>query len=45
MGNAEKLVMLRVQLFTAMQTLRGEDLKDFWELIGEIQKCREAYQD
>lgn len=32
-----RLVMLRVQLYTAMQTLRGEDdLGEFWALIREL---------
>lgn len=31
-----KLVRLRIELFTAAQTLKGELLKEFWELVNDI---------
>jgi hypothetical protein len=31
-----KMMMLRAQLYTAMQTLEGDKLKEFWDLIEEI---------
>ena len=42
--NQEKLLLLRVQLFTAMQQLTGQDLEEFWNLIDEVRSCREAFQ-
>lgn len=35
-----KLMMLRVQLFTAMQELKGDELAEFWQLIEEISMCK-----
>lgn len=40
MNNAAKLALLRVQLFTAMQELRGAELADFWKLIDDVMMCR-----
>ena len=37
-----RLVLLRVQLFTAMQQLKGDDLAEFWSLIDDLQACRPA---
>lgn len=31
-----RLVLLRVELYTAAQILKGEDLAEFQQLIGEI---------
>lgn len=39
-SEAAKLMLLRVQLFTAMQTLEGKELDDFWKLLEEVQACR-----
>lgn len=39
MDNEEKLALLRVQLFTAMQQLQGDELDAFWELIRDVQAC------
>jgi hypothetical protein len=35
-----KLAFLRIQLFTALQMLQGEDLEKFWQLIDEVNQCR-----
>jgi hypothetical protein len=35
-----KLALLRLQLFTALQMLQGEDLDEFWKLIDEVSQCR-----
>lgn len=35
-----KLALLKVQLFTAMQMLTGDALKQFWEIIDEVQASR-----
>lgn len=35
-----KLAMLRLQLYTAMQSLQGEALVQFWKLIDEVQSVR-----
>jgi hypothetical protein len=40
MGNEVRLALLRVQLFTAMQQLAGDDLADFWRMIDDVQACR-----
>lgn len=34
--NSHKLLRLRVELYTACQTLSGDDLKEFRKLISEI---------
>ncbi len=36
-----RLLRLRVELFTALQTLKGEDLKYFNELVRDIGQCVE----
>lgn len=36
----QALVRLRVELFTAAQVLRGEQLEDFWKLIDEVGQIR-----
>lgn len=36
-----KLLLLRVQLYTAVQTLKGEALAEFWALIAEIEVLRQ----
>lgn len=33
-----KMMMLRAQLYTAMQTLEGDKLREFWDLIEEIRE-------
>ena len=38
---AEKLAILRAELYAAAQRLEGRDLDEFWELIDELQKIRE----
>ena len=35
-GSKEKLAHLRDQLFTASQTLTGDDLREFWSLINDV---------
>jgi hypothetical protein len=35
-----KLALLRIQLFTAMQTLEGENLAEFWKMIDDLQATR-----
>ena len=35
-NNEEKLMLLRVNLYGAMQLLKGEELEEFWALIDEI---------
>lgn len=37
-----RLLRLRVELFTAAQMLKGEDLLEFWTLIDELNDMREA---
>lgn len=32
----ERLIRLRVELFTAAQSLTGEDAEAFWTLIDEV---------
>jgi hypothetical protein len=39
-GNDVRLALLRVQLFTAMQQLAGDDLAAFWQLIDDVSACR-----
>lgn len=34
-----RLMRLRVELFAALQTLKGEDLKYFEETIDEVSQC------
>lgn len=36
----QRLMTLRVELFTAAQVLRGEPLKEFWKLIDDINAIR-----
>lgn len=36
LGDAEKVLLLRVQLYAAAQLFKGEDLAAFTELIREI---------
>lgn len=40
MGNDARLALLRVQVFTAMQQLSGDDLTEFWRLIDDVSACR-----
>lgn len=35
-----RLAILRMNLFGAMQTLKDEDLEEFWALIDEVNMCR-----
>jgi hypothetical protein len=32
-----KMMMLRSQLYVAMQTLKGDRLEEFWKLLEEVQ--------
>src|SRR5512146_944429 len=41
-GNEAKLALLRIQLFTAMQQLTGDDLSQFWHIVDDINACRPA---
>ena len=36
-------MMLRLQLYTAMQELKGDDLREFWALLDEIQESRDMF--
>jgi hypothetical protein len=38
-----QLMLLRVQLYGAMQTLKGDALREFWQLIDEINTSRELF--
>jgi len=38
--NSVKLAMLRVQLWTAIQQLKGEELAEFWAMIDELSAAR-----
>jgi hypothetical protein len=38
--NEFKLALLRIQLFTAIQELKGDDLAQFWHLIAEVTLTR-----
>ena len=40
MDNDAKLIMLRLELFAAMQTLQGQELAEFWKLIDDVNLCR-----
>jgi hypothetical protein len=42
MTDNEKLLVLKIQLFTAMQTLKDADLAEFWQMIDDVNACREA---
>jgi len=44
MNDQEKLMLLRIQLFSAMQMLKGTDLEDFWKLIDEVNQSREVFK-
>ena len=44
MSDQEKLLLLRVQLYGAVQLLKGEELRGFWALIDEIQSLRPLHQ-
>jgi hypothetical protein len=35
-----KMAFLRIQLWSAMQMLEGEELEEFWKMIDELQACR-----
>jgi hypothetical protein len=41
MNNKDKLAFLRIQLYTAAQTLIDEDAEEFWKLIDEMEALRE----
>lgn len=41
-SNEAKLALLRVQLFTAMQQLAGDELSQFWNIVDDINACRPA---
>ena len=40
MSNEVKLALLRVQLFTAVHELQGDDAEAFWDLIDDVQQVR-----
>ncbi len=40
-----KLMLLRLQLFTAMEMLSGDELAEFWKLIDEVEACRPPSQE
>lgn len=43
MSSDGKLMMLRIQLFAAMQQLEGDELAEFWKLIDDLNECRELH--
>lgn len=45
MNDKEKLVLLRMQLFTAAQTLTGDDADTFWQLIDDIKNIEMIYRN
>ncbi len=45
MSNEARLILLRVQVFTAMQQLSGGDLAEFWRLIDDVSACRPAWEE
>lgn len=38
-----RLIRLRMELFTAAQTLKGEDAKEFWQLINDVKEIEVLY--
>lgn len=40
-----RLLRLRAELYAAAQTLHGEDAKEFWRLIEEINDLRTALEE
>lgn len=40
-----RLIRLRVELFTAAQVLQGDDARAFWQLIHEIDLLRPSRRD
>ncbi len=40
-----KLAFLRIQLYSAAQSLKGEYLDQFWELIEEVQQTKELHKN
>lgn len=38
-----RLIVLRAELFAAMQELRGDDLREFWKLIDDVVACRPVH--
>jgi len=41
MDDTEKLVLLRIELYSAAQTLKGKEAKEFWALLDEVQSIRD----
>lgn len=39
-----RLIHLRMELYAAAQTLKGEDLEEFWKLIDEIVSIRPSIE-
>ena len=40
-----RLLRLRMELYAAAQTLRGEDANDFWDLITEINRMQPMFDE
>ena len=40
----QRILRLRLELYTAAQTLKGDDAKEFWALIAEIESLRAMYE-
>ena len=40
----QRLMLLRIQLYAAMQMLTGEDADEFWKLIDEIVSLKEFHR-
>jgi len=45
MNNMDKLELLRIQLYTAAQSLQDEELEYFWGMLEDILKTRISLQD
>lgn len=40
----QRIIRLRVELYTAAQTLQGEDAEEFWRLINELKETELLYR-
>lgn len=38
--SAQQMMMLRIQLYGAAQTCEGDELREFWTLLDEVEKIR-----
>jgi hypothetical protein len=42
MTNPEKLMMLRTELFNAVQKLEGDELAEFWKIMDDLNSMRQS---